>query len=569
MVRLAGSARQSQLVTTYGVGSIIPTRDSSFMVMGLDHWDERRSQVVLEPRLAKSLGVSLFRSPPSGGSRGDVPVARFPLTHYCPACRALGGPGRFRDEGAKLSCTSCERDVTPSRFIACCESGHIEDFPFQAWVHRGSRGPVEGHVLSMRSLGRSSSLGDIVIQCSCGQSASMKGALGRMGLAGLAKCRGQRPWLESDSDEKCEMPLRGLQRGSSNVWFAEVRSTISIPPWTSPSAAYVEHHWEVLQDLDDEARQSLFERKADASRELVLDELVAHVRRRRGLVEAVAPTDEDLRADEYRALESASGEGARDSSFLAETVRVDESLSRLVNSVSKVSRLREVRALHGFARVSPGGGTSGPSPLSEHVTHWLPAVEVHGEGVFLRLDSKNIDQWSRQVPIAARLSKLETAKSNVSDDGRVRHIPDASTKRIGLHSLAHALMIELSLYAGYPIASLRERIYADAEQAGILIYTASSDAAGSLGGLAALSEHSTLARVIAAARERSTWCSSDPVCVESTGSGLHGLNHAACHACLLVPETSCEYGNMLLDRVSVVGGPESRGLGLLSALDFL
>jgi hypothetical protein len=47
-------------------------------------------------------------------------------------------------------------------------------------------------------------------------------------------------------------------------------------------------------------------------------------------------------------------------------------------------------------------------------------------------------------------------------------------------------------------------------------------------------------------------CSSDPLCAEHRphqGSTLHG---AACHACLFVPETSCERGNKYLDRSVLV-----------------
>ena len=116
-------------------------------------------------------------------------------------------------------------------------------------------------------------------------------------------------------------------------------------------------------------------------------------------------------------------------------------------------------------------------------------------------------------------------------------------------------MTELSLDAGYPVASLRERVYSGEGQSGILVYTASADSAGSLGGLSAQSQPDRIWAVVQNAIRRARWCSSDPVCIESTGSGADALNLAACHACVLLPETSCERMNHVLDRATLVGRP--------------
>lgn len=64
--------------------------------------------------------------------------------------------------------------------------------------------------------------------------------------------------------------------------------------------------------------------------------------------------------------------------------------------------------------------------------------------------------------------------------------------------------------------------------------------------------------------DRGKWCSSDPVCYASTGQGTMSLNYAACFACTLLPETSCEFRNVLLDRCSVCGQPEDEMLGLMN-----
>lgn len=133
-----------------------------------------------------------------------------------------------------------------------------------------------------------------------------------------------------------------------------------------------------------------------------------------------------------------------------------------------------------------------------------------------------------------------------------------------LHTLAHVLINEWSLEAGYPAAALRERLYAADDMAGVLVYTATSDSAGSLGGLVAQGEPDLLDRTIRSAVHRAEWCSSDPLCVESEASGTGGTNLAACHACVMLPETSCEHNNILLDRALLVGTPDDPHVGFFA-----
>jgi hypothetical protein len=99
---------------------------------------------------------------------------------------------------------------------------------------------------------------------------------------------------------------------------------------------------------------------------------------------------------------------------------------------------------------------------------------------------------------------------------------------------------------------------------GLLVYTATSDAAGSLGGVVALAEQGRLASALSEAIRRAAWCSSDPLCIEADAAGVDALNLAACHACVLLPETSCEEGNMLLDRALLVGTPGNPKLGFFA-----
>src|SRR5260370_12037274 len=90
---------------------------------------------------------------------------------------------------------------------------------------------------------------------------------------------------------------------------------------------------------------------------------------------------------------------------------------------------------------------------------------------------------------------------------------------------------------------------------GFFISTATSDSAGSLGGVVAQAEPARLDSALAEALERSSWCSADPLCVEADAAGVDALNLAACHACVLLPEVSCEEMNVFLDRPILIATP--------------
>lgn len=565
--------RQSQLVSTFGVGAIFPSGDHSYLICGLDDWDERKCAPIEEPRLARSLRVHSFRAPATGTRRGDVPVVRFPEFQYCPGCRRLGRFWQFDAE--KMQCSDCVRELAPSRFVACCPKGHMEEFPYFQWIHRrvDGQGPPDAstqHLMKLETRGVSSSLADIVVKCSCGvRPRDLEGAFGRGALATVKSCAGKRPWLPEADPEDCDENLRALQRGSANVWFSAVRSSISIPPWSSPNARFVTKHWDAFEVMTDEAIKGVVTERAKRDRALDPEGVLAVVNQRRGVVAGDPPTEAQLREEEYRALIDGNDFGPQDS-FQCLAADVHPSIAELVAQVSKVTRLREVRALHGFSRVTPlaaSDSLKGTQLLSLQPRDWLPAVEVFGEGVFVRLHDAVLTQWERADRSRQRQDLLQRSVEARSQDTGDRNLEAPTSRFIAIHTLAHALLKELSLDAGYPIGAMRERVFAEPGQSGILVYTAASDAAGSLGGLAALAEERRFSDVLRSAFGRAGWCSNDPVCSEAGPSGSDGLNLAACHACLLLPETSCEHRNIFLDRVALLtGGPGLEEEGLVGSL---
>ena len=590
-----GAVRRSQMITTYGVGSLVAVDHESFIVSGLDgadaHWTSDESPRIYERRLARLLGVQHFRLPPASdeASKDGVRVRRFPVMQSCPECNELRRHRDFNPPPGRSICGTCEADLVPSRFVIACEAGHLDEFPYWHWVHRavGSGSITAGQcggILKLRFSGRSSSLRSIVVSCTCGvPEVSMEGSFRRSALKDLGlRCRGTRPWLgTSVPAESCGFTARTLQRGSSAVWQPVLKSALSIPPWSDGRADPLAEHWEELRKLNgrEEVEMCLkFAFKGEIP--VPVDEVMA-------LLDAEREEDPDgeetpafdhryraLRHKEYERLRAGNDERerSRDEQFICETALGSPAdLHPLgVTGPMLVKKLREVRALKAFTRLADLDATTEgrEAALSTSDPTWLPAIEVRGEGVFLRLDDSRLDEWERSTAVAARVERMRSAherlvQQRAADPTRVPASP-ASPRMVLLHTLAHVLINEWSLDAGYPAAALRERLYADDDMAGILVYTATSDSAGSLGGLVAQGEPDRLAPTIRAAVRRAEWCSSDPLCIESEASGAGGTNLAACHACVMLPETSCEHNNILLDRALLVGTPEDPRLGFFA-----
>lgn len=190
-----------------------------------------------------------------------------------------------------------------------------------------------------------------------------------------------------------------------------------------------------------------------------------------------------------------------------------------------------------------------------------PAVEMFGEGIFLRFDESLLQKWEQQDAVVARADILRRRREELPWAERL-DIPEP--RFIALHTIAHLLIRRLAFASGYSSASLQERIYAQTDRpdrtAGILVYTAAGDAQGTLGGLVRLETPAELVPLLAAALVNADVCSNDPVCIESDRQGSEQLNLSACHGCALISETSCETSNRLLDRQLVLGGRHVKGL---------
>jgi len=397
----------------------------------------------------------------------------------------------------------------------------------------------------------------------------MEGALSKGALKGIAKCTGQRPWLGSDQAQQCDEIPRGMQRGASGVWFSAVRSALSIPPWSEAIHKLIEKHWKTLGKTR-HLRDTVEDMELAKGKSFGIDDIVEAVEQRRRIEAGLEDYSEaDLKAQEYQALANTTPETSGDQDFVCvppDNLVLDPALA--VDQVMRVKRLREVRVLEAFTRIespTPGDRKRLASlHRDDDRPDWLPAIEVIGEGVFLTLDQQRLTEWEKRPEVVDRIAPLgEGYRQRFLSRGAE---PDrlVTPRLILIHTLAHAIINEWSLDSGYPAASLRERLYVSDTMAGLLIYTATSDSAGSLGGIVAQVESGDLSASIHRALDRVSWCSADPLCIESQVSGIDNLNRAACHACVLLPETSCEEYNTLLDRGTLIGTHEEPQVGFFS-----
>jgi len=576
-----GQLRRGQVITTYGPGALIDLPRHSAILGGLETWPKPHDlEEIPEPRLSRKLatmtGVTapkLYAPPPEPNdpretARG-IGAWRFPewfvlqdegggedrqrsrrLVHR----KALDEKGRF--DG---------RAVVATRFVRACPKGHVDDLDWRYFVH----GPESSCLrqLWLDERGTSGDLADLVARCECGKQRSLYEAT-QIDINPLGTCRGARPWLGRNTNEDCNQPSRLLVRTASNAYFPQVVSVLSLPDRASAIEAVIGELWDDLEIVESGTDLKLLKKKPKIAARLAAfdeDEVLAAIHAKMHGVTEERPV-KLVELDAILAAPEGFGDDVPiDPNFHARRLpdRVWRRAQRSggLEAVIQLHRLREVMALVGFTRLE----AVMPDINGEYETDveraqiaieptWFPANENRGEGIFVQLRASAIKAWLRRPEVRKRLEGLGRGHARWAEERKSKRVFPGGPYVL-LHTFSHLLIQSLSMRCGYPASSLRERIYIDPEDQryGILLYTASPDADGTLGGLVQQARH--FEEHLAHALRMSALCSNDPVCAQhAPGSSMEGrwLHGAACHGCALVAETSCEMRNDYLDRALVV-----------------
>jgi hypothetical protein len=548
------------------------------------------------------------------GRMREEPLGQANMYIGCNAC--WDGKSKFKSK------------MIPVRFVAACPSGHIQDVPFREWVHNG---PVpndgQNHEISYHTGGGSGDLGSITLKCTCGESRSLAGlmnirkegddvfdsALARIGLVPVGynsnnepiyetfskenpnnnnplgqKCKGHRPWLglEGVNDaERCSNHLQVLIRGASNVHFSKIQSAIYLPQGSAEANEYV---IQVIDEIGKEDLRNFYEQDNGAvmlpailaSQAVVKKHFISKEELLSGILSELSnvdtnendsdfPAELQVRLEEYEYI--LNGRDTENSDFKAviktfEDYNEHELLVKYFDCVVLVEKLKETRVFKGFSRINPNNPSS-KSELSNKPIKWLPAIEVYGEGIFLKFNDGIVDSWLKEhgtkfSNIIQRYHASMRKRRPLYDDKNINPF------FVVMHTFAHLLIKKLCFHCGYGSSSLRERLYFSDDPAsrmnGILIYTSSGDSEGSLGGLVRQGKSKNLGLLVKNAIAEAEWCSADPVCSDigqSSGQGPDNVNGSACHNCCIIPETSCEEFNSLLDRATVIDTLENPRMG--------
>lgn len=598
--------RLSQLIQTFGPGSIVDLPEASVMIMGLDSWPiafgNQSMRQISEPRLVQYLtkllsntedgsswlkeGVtlSLFEPPLNGDTTlgrtpPKVPAVKYPRWEVVTdqADTSKQELRRFRS-GDKPKAKKGQV-ISPVRWVAACSKGHIDDIDWRYFVHRG--GSCQ-QTMYMQDRGAAGDPQYITVSCDCGASRQLSELFTENALG---SCKGYRPWIEGYEATNCPETQRPMTRGAINNYYSQVLKLIALPAGQNDVERRVSEYLPAFEEVQTEQEvlgpvkfglapiKKAFE-GLDGS---VIWAALQKIRNEQA--DALSQDVENPKVEEFSILASGKkiiGEDKLSARLHAETLDDGEwrndalADTGFIKSLVKVHRLCEVSCLYGFTRIEPA-----PSPfdeVQEDITlevqgqsladkvSWLPAMEQFGEGLFFNFDIAVIRERVKALEADNSLEDLKNRYDEWYQKDMLRRKPFPGYEYVFVHSLSHLLIEQISLDAGYPSTSLSERIYAlqsdgssQTSKLGLLLYAAGGGSQGTLGGL--LEQANNIPLTIKRGIARNTVCGNDPICTsgsKSLTSDIDMINGAACHGCLFTAETSCERRNTLLDRQSLL-----------------
>lgn len=540
-----------------GSGSIIETMDNgSLLVKKYDVWpcfgqNERRNRRTLEnPRLLQAIRQSfpnvaeLLEIPQKDLDNRQQYFANqrdcydticadwFPKWFYCPKCRQMHKLDDWRGLWEEKfpndnrfgvnfpACPFCSNQIGDNKYyrkrleqirfvMASLDSGEIEDIPFDKLfdLNRDERvWVIDNDGQSRTDLSyHTGTSGDGL------QSISIKSAEG--GYINFSS-------IYNHYLVKNGHAFRVVLRNATNTYFPNILSCLFIP---QPDNGVI------LKVRDDEAHN--YTKNEIANRYLLSLQQVSDILN--GVYDGNGNAV-DLKMAEFNFITNPNIYDERnkrsESDFFA--IRYPQlSELRFIKCVYALPLIKETSVLMSFSRISSGRDKIWHNVQSNNVelmnprsvipfgcTHdnveFMPAIEGFGEGLFFEFNADSIREGDRLIFI---------------------------------HTYCHLIMKELEFTCGYPVTSLKERLYQRDDRLGFLIYTIAGSE-GSYGGLVSLLPDETnatearLVDLVNIAIQRAKDCPNDPIC-------LNDENHRGhCFACVDLPETSCEEFNNYLDR---------------------
>lgn len=579
--------RLSHILRYCTVGSVIRGPEYLITPKDIREWTDRNGLVAARlipyvDDVRSSLGIEQeLREPPiakeleTGGADGIcIPAMRFPSWMRCPKCGSLYcQPWRNQPDGI-LKCDKCNKqaELAQVSWVFVHPDGHMADVPWHRFTHDNAATQNQRQCRPdwkrsyIKLIEESGSNYSLVCERCHARSGFRTGRKSPYG-----KLRRQ-PWLAESVDENLETLehqnelAEVLTVNDTRVHSPQTKSALVIPPESRirrgslVDCLYTNslRRAEIDQKMNRLQEKSLLMRLAEEFRCSSTDVEDAIRKIKSGYPffgQHITPGI--LLEKEYQALTNPIPNLFDGEDFVTryhteefKNIGLEKGSKpmEIVDAVAQltaVTRLKEILVLKGFQRL--GGTLVPPDIVGEE--NWLPALELYGEGIFFKFEEKLLTNWEKIPQVLSRALPLQERFKRSG----IRLEPEVviSPRFILLHTLAHLLIRQLEAVAGYPAASLKERIYSKTGKnpmGGILVYVAVPDVEGSLGGLSELASPKRFLKLLTNVFDHAQWCSLDPVCSEHEGQGPGFLNRAACHACALIPEPSCAYGNVLLDR---------------------
>lgn len=575
--------RPSQFILSYGVGSIIESQRGPRLIPIFEKWDLSQTifsgsgSVIARFRIndpnarAQLNGGEIFEIPTN--PEFDLPTTkplfrtlRFPRWALCVRHRILYKIGLH----GISNCPECRgRSVDAQeeaiRFVRACPNGHLDDVDWFVTVHGGQ--PCNGNTFDwVEETG--SDLKNVRIRCkSCPAEVSLQDIYYR-----TSKCSGNFP--EGKDPEDCDEKASVVLRSATSLRIPEVITSITIPPALRIhrvlSQKGIGEGLLNLASISDDPKGNLLvnlrlisrnnpitidpatiteiERTDSTEIELAIKDLLVQKPRNK--------TGEEVKEEEFTAIREAAENGYPPHPSEGPMFEVDKNAviklnhsSGLCFRITPVKRLQVIMVQKGYRRPVRGPTFSDGTPIRLIETYypkddekWYPGVRLLGEGIFL-------DLYEDNPALNDDRAKLWFDRYNqFSGESEAYFFHPLF---VWWHTLSHRIIRGLSLDSGYSSAAIRERIYFKPKMknrralGGILLYTSQSGSDGSLGGLIALCNNNEFDRILKVAERNINACSNDPLCSEH----LANNNGAACYACLLTSETSCEFHNTFLDRM--------------------